>query len=319
VSQEDITPAEALTRLAASTAEAVAQVLDMYAPGLAERGQVQVLPDSSAAFSGLPYGAVAASVSYVDGITGANVFLMPPAGARALAVGMGVPPPEEEPAEGEPIELTELELSAVSEASNQMMASAASAIGVVLGQEVNISPPDTRVLDDNDSALDLYGTAPYATSASFIIGGETCRLIQLVPSAFVVRMARAIDDMTQDHVDEAEAGAEAVASHANAAAAEGIGLVEALTNIRVRVWAELGRARLPLGQALELPLGAVVDLDCAADAPVDLYVNGLRFAQGQLLITDEGEWAVSLERLGGPAMPETPAPEAQPQPEGALT
>src|SRR5262249_15587145 len=130
VSQEDITPAQALMRLAASTAEAVAQVLDMYAPGLAERGQVTVLPEPGAAFSTLPFGAIAASVSYVDGVTGANVFVMPPKGAQALATAMGVPPSEEEPEEGKPIELTELELSAVSEASNQMMAAAASAISV---------------------------------------------------------------------------------------------------------------------------------------------------------------------------------------------
>src|SRR5436305_6689143 len=108
------TPADALMRLAASTAEAVAQVLDMYAPGLAQRGQVQVLPDAADAFSSLPFGAIAASVSYVDGVTGANVFVMSPKGARALAVAMGVPPSEEEDQPGMPIDLSELELSAVS-------------------------------------------------------------------------------------------------------------------------------------------------------------------------------------------------------------
>ena len=140
-------------RLGASTAEAVAQVLDTYAPGLVERGEVSVLPDATDAFANLPFGAIAASVSYVDGVTGANVFVMSPNGARALAAAMmGMPPPEpEEPSEdGETpaIELTELELSAVAECANQMMAAAASAISVVLGQEVEISPPDTRVVDD---------------------------------------------------------------------------------------------------------------------------------------------------------------------------
>jgi hypothetical protein len=54
---------------------------------------------------------------------------------------------------------------------------------------------------------------------------------------------------------------------------------------------------MPLGSALGLPLGAVLDLDRTADAPVDLYVNGLCFARGQLLVTDDGEWAVSIEGL----------------------
>jgi flagellar motor switch protein FliN len=234
-----------------------------------------------------------------------------------------VPAPEDEPDEGQPIELSELELSAVSEASNQMMAAAASALSVVLGQEVEISPPDTHVLDATESALDRFGTAPHATSASFAIGGEVCRLIQLIPSAFVVRMVRAMDELNNDEASDEDATPGFHSKDGHAGTSEGVGLADALTNIRVRVWAELGRTRLPLAEAIALPLGAVVDLDCAADAPVDLYVNGLRFAQGQLLITDEGDWAVSLEKLGGPGRPTSPAAEAQPQPQpqpqGALT
>lgn len=318
--QPDITPAQALMRLAASTAEAVAQVLDTYAPGLAQRGQVQVLPDSAEAFAHLPFGAIAASVSYIDGVTGANVFVMTPKGARALAVAMGVPPPDEEGEPGAPIELSELELSAVSEASNQMMAAAASAIGVVLGHEVAISVPDTRVVDDTEAALGRYGSAPHATAASFTIDGEVCRLIQLVPGAFVVRMVRAIDEMSLDQASsDGDSSADGGRFEEGTGPGEAVGLVEALTNINVRVWAELGRTQIPLGRALDLPLGAVVDLDCAADSPVDLYVNGLRFAQGQLLITDEGDWAVSLERLGGTRPPDRSADEAQPQQQGALT
>jgi Type III flagellar switch regulator (C-ring) FliN C-term len=67
------------------------------------------------------------------------------------------------------------------------------------------------------------------------------------------------------------------------------------------VWAELGRAELGLGRALGLPLGSVVELDREADAPVDLYVNGLRFAQGHLIVTDDGEWAFQCDAVGGRA------------------
>ncbi len=324
MSNPDITPQAALVRLGASTAEAVAQVFESYAPGLVERGEVTVLPDAGNAFENLPFGAIAASVSYVDGVTGANVFVMSPAGARALAGAMGVPPPDEPETPDEEsalVALTELELSAVAELANQMMAAAASAISVVLGQEVAISPPDTRVVDDHDSAVDLFGSAPHATSTTFLIAGEACRLIQLVPSAFVVRMARAIDEQSMDNPGEGEsdtgaagaAGAEAGSSEA------GITVHEALEGITLRVWAELGRTQLPLGSAIDLPLGAVVDLDCAADAPVDIFVNGLRFAQGQLFVTDDGEWAVSLEALRGQDSPAAPEIDAHPQLEGAVT
>ena len=95
-----------------------------------------------------------------------------------------------------------LEMSAIAEAANQTMAAAAAAIGVVLGQEIEISPPDTRVLDDQASAADVYGTAPHATSTTFMIAGEACRLIQLVPRAFVVRMVRAIDEETAERTGD---------------------------------------------------------------------------------------------------------------------
>jgi hypothetical protein len=59
---------------------------------------------------------------------------------------------------------------------------------------------------------------------------------------------------------------------------------------------------MPLGGALALPVGAVLDLDRSADAPVDLYVNGMRFARAQLIVTEEGEWAVSLQSLESEGM-----------------
>ena len=97
-------------------------------------------------------------------------------------------------------------MSAIAEAANQTMAAAAGAIGVVLGQEIEISAPDTRVLDDPASAADIYGTAPHATSTTFLVAGESCRLIQLVPAAFVVRMVRAMDEIPRATEESGGAG-----------------------------------------------------------------------------------------------------------------
>jgi flagellar motor switch protein FliM len=70
-----------------------------------------------------------------------------------------------------------------------------------------------------------------------------------------------------------------------------------LRSIFVRVWAELGRTHIALGQALELAPGAVVELDQAADQPIELFANGLCFASGSLVVTADGGWGVSVERL----------------------
>jgi len=302
MSATDLSTHDALVRLGASTAEAIAQVLEMFAPGAVERGDVTVLSAEQSPFNGIMPSSVAASVSYVDGVTGANIFVLTAKGARTLAGAMGVPAEDS----GDDQQLSEFELSAIAEAANQMMAAAAAAIGVVLGQQIGISPPDTRVLDDPTKADELYGSAPYATSTTFLIGGESCRLIQLVPSAFVVRMARAMDDLSAEQRATSTDGA--ALSNGDHAAPDGqrngggVGLQEALGDTTLRVWAELGRARMPLGKALSMPLGAVVDLDRGADAPVDLFVNGLRFAQGHLVLTDDGEWAVCVDEVSGPLL-----------------
>lgn len=72
---------------------------------------------------------------------------------------------------------------------------------------------------------------------------------------------------------------------------------EILGSIFVRVWAELGRTHVPLGGALELQPGAVVELDQKADAPVELFANGLCFANGSLVITGDGAWGVQVAQL----------------------
>ncbi|MDO8211398.1 FliM/FliN family flagellar motor switch protein [Conexibacter sp. CPCC 206217] len=301
-----MTTREALMRLGASTAEAIAKVLESLCPDEVERGDVSVLNPDTSPFATLETPAVAVSVAYVDGVTGANIFLMTATGARRIAASMmGMPAPEDDASE-----LTVLELSAVAEAANQMMAAAAAAIGVVLGQEVEIAPPETRLFGSASEASEAYEMAPHGTRATFRVCDEACRLVQLVPNAFVVRMTRALDEMGVETVGGSQGGG--AIDHGGAEFDEQVALDEALRDIRVRVWAELGRARVPLRDAPEMPAGMVLELDRKADEPVDLYVNGLRFASGQLVLTDDGEWALRLADVAGrEAEPEVQIPEQE--------
>jgi flagellar motor switch protein FliN/FliY len=120
-------------------------------------------------------------------------------------------------------------------------------------------------------------------------------------------MARALDELDGETLPDDAAGDGSVGG----GTAASVALAEALSGIKVRVWAELGRTQLGLGRALGLPLGSVVELDRAAEAPVDLYVNGVRFAQGHLLVTDDGEWAFQCDAVGGRPGAETARSAAQ--------
>lgn len=73
--------------------------------------------------------------------------------------------------------------------------------------------------------------------------------------------------------------------------------VARMLGVSVRVWAELGRTGLPLGNTLELPPGTVLELEQSAEDPIELFVNGMPFAHGSLQVTPEGEWAVQIDAL----------------------
>jgi flagellar motor switch protein FliN len=283
-----MTAEDALLKLGESTAEAVAGVLGMFAPEGVERGAVSVTAADADPLAGIATPSVATSVSYVDGVTGGNVFVLTVAGCRKLAAAMMGADPDA--VEGdEP--LSELELSAVSEAMNQMMAAAAAATARVLGEEVEIGTPATQTIEAGHDTAGAYERTPHATVVPFVVFGEPCRLVQLIPNAFVVRMSRALA------ANEGEVLREG-------AAAGAVFGGDVLRGVGLRVWAELGRAQLPVGRAVGLARGSVLELDRGIDEPVDLYVNGRRFALGRLLLTDDGEWAVQIERLA----PEIPTP-----------
>jgi flagellar motor switch protein FliN len=276
---------DALIKLGESTSEAVASVMQMYAGDAAQPGPIAIVTPGSDPLGALPTPAVTASVSYVDGVTGGNVFVMTLKGARALAAAMmGEAPPEDEATE-----LTELELSAAGEAMNQMMAAAANATAAVLGTEVEIGVPDVRVLDSLSGALEGHDDAAHVTSAVFTVFGEPCRLVQLVPNAFVMRMTKALDEL----------GAEYLGDQVPSISGESLGIDESLRGVPVRVGAELGRRQMPIGSLVGTPAGAVLEVDRQADEPVDLYVNGMRFATARLVVSDDGEWAVRIESLVG--------------------
>lgn len=88
-------------------------------------------------------------VQFVSGIVGGNLFIINIEDSAVIANlmmgGDGVVEP--------PSELSELEISAVQEAMNQMIGSAATSMATMFSREVNISPPISSVCDENSEAI----------------------------------------------------------------------------------------------------------------------------------------------------------------------
>ncbi len=87
---------------------------------------------------------IAVDVKYTSGIEGQNLLIIKTSDAGIIAnLMMG--------GDGkvENVNLSEIEISAVSEAMNQMIGSAATSMATMFGREVNISPPNCKVWDDH--------------------------------------------------------------------------------------------------------------------------------------------------------------------------
>ncbi|WP_411955458.1 flagellar motor switch phosphatase FliY [Alkalibacillus sp. S2W] len=98
--------------------------------------------DSESLVDEFPTPHVAVKVDYTDGFRGMNLFVIKSHDAAIIADlmlgGDGTNPSEE---------LGEIQLSAVQEAMNQMMGSAATSMSSVFNKRVDITPPDITVLD----------------------------------------------------------------------------------------------------------------------------------------------------------------------------
>ena len=74
--------------------------------------------------------------------------------------------------------------------------------------------------------------------------------------------------------------------------------LDLVLNVVLGVRVELGRCSLRVRDVLALGVGSLVALDRAAGAPVDLYVNDKRVAEGELIALDE-RYGVRIVRLLG--------------------
>ena len=60
-----------------------------------------------------------------------------------------------------------------------------------------------------------------------------------------------------------------------------------ILDVAVTVALEVGRARMSVRDLLQLAPGAVVELDRAAGEPLDVLVNGVRIARGEVVVVND--------------------------------
>jgi flagellar motor switch protein FliN len=73
----------------------------------------------------------------------------------------------------------------------------------------------------------------------------------------------------------------------NAGGASGEMNLNLILDVAVTLALEVGRARMSVRDLLALAPGAVVELDRLAGEPLDVLVNGVRIARGEVVVVNE--------------------------------
>ena len=63
--------------------------------------------------------------------------------------------------------------------------------------------------------------------------------------------------------------------------------LDVMLDVIVTLSREVGRARSPIRNLLQLNQGSVVELERAAGEPLDVYVNGTLIAQGEVVVVND--------------------------------
>jgi len=167
---------------------------------------------------------VGIKVSYTEGITGSNILILKEHDVKIITDLMmgGTGAIEENPAP-----LTELELSAIGEAMNQMIGSSSTSLSSVINRKIDIDTPQAMTLDfgDNQFFEEKVGFAPDDVLACIAFRMEIGDLIdseitQIIPIEFARDMVnKMMENLMPPEEPAAAAPAAAAPAPAPAAAA----------------------------------------------------------------------------------------------------
>lgn len=271
--------------------------------------------------------ALLVTIEYTEGLDGQSVFLLSTSDAGVVADlmmgGAGTAPDS----------LTELHLSAIAEAMNQMMGSASTAMAEMAGRRVDISAPAVRTLDLRDlgpaEGID-FEEAVVRTAFQLTVGDLIdTTLMQLMPISFAQSLIDGIvsasatatasapppavagespgppagdaaEPVDQRHLHALPSPPVAFPSLDEMPAAPGGSDISLLLDVPLQVTVELGRTQLRIRNVLELVPGSIVELDKLAGEPVDVLVNGKPIARGEVVVIDE-EFGVRITEVASQA------------------
>lgn len=265
---------------------------------------------------------VAVQVQYTEGFSGTNLLVIKHEDAAVISDlmlgGTGENPTEI---------MDEIKLSAVQEAMNQMMGSAATSMSTVFQKKIDISPPslDTLNIQKGEGTElipqdDVFVKVSFNLKVGTLIDSNIMQLLSisfakslveelLVPSA--EDTAASIEKESDLNEKQTEPPAAEYIQHEETQQTEPVHVpvdvqpasfseleyvsspqensrnLDMLLDIPLQVTVELGRTKRTVQEILALSSGAIIELDKLAGEPVDILINSKLIAKGEVVVIDE--------------------------------
>ncbi len=278
---------------------------------------------------------ISVGVEYTQGISGSNIFILKQNDVLLmtdlLMGGEGKVEPD--------TELSELAFSAISEVMNQMVGSSSTALSDVLGRTINISIPTvkkieldhpdlTEYISDDETTIKISFTMeiegllvskimqiiPFESGKEIlakILGSEEDEQAELPeqPIENDPYVSMAVPEMQSNAPirDQGVIGVKAVQYQSfdgmpgkakNKKDNENMGLI---MEVPLNVTVELGNCRKSIKEILSFTTGSVLVLNRMAGEMVDIMVNGVLFAVGEVVVIDDSYGVRITEIVNNPA------------------
>jgi len=255
--------------------------------------------------------AVFVKAHYTKGVTGTMIFALPlKEGTMLVDLMLG--------GEGAPsTELAGDSRDALAETFNQILGSANQALSDLAGETLSISGVEIFSVEAADGAglQELLGAGPFDVLGLATTQENLNTVIHLlIPEMLAEQLKRKLG-MGQPAAPQASAAPEPIAAApvpppqgAPAPMAAGpthaaprqasvdTGNLDLLLDIELPVMVRMGQTEMSLGELLKLTPGSILELNRAADAPVELLVNGKQIAKGEVVVVD-GNFAFRITEI----------------------
>jgi len=265
---------------------------------------------------------VAVDVAYKEGLEGSNLLIVNELDVKIITdLMMGGD------GTNTGTELTDMHLSAISEAMNQMIGSSCTSMSSVFNKMINIGPPRAYRInlakDIYDTNFDLDDKVVKIRFNLIVSDLINSFIMQFIPINFAKNMIEQLlgnQESTEDHSyakqqsnrsDRVDSFGEANAElrnqnpksevqnqvnvhpvtfkefEENVSSSQSKENIDLILDVPLQISVELGKVRKLIRDILELNLGSIIELDKMAGEPVDILVNGKTIAKGEVVVIED--------------------------------